>query len=56
MGSKIMGSKNACALEFAFILGRNIKFSVIIIIIIFLSKRNCHQNYKINVVGDIVLL
>jgi len=31
---KIMGSKNACALEFAWILGRNIKCSVIIIIII----------------------
>jgi len=29
-----MGSKNACALEFACILGRNIKCSVIIIIII----------------------
>jgi len=32
--AKIMGSKNACALEFACILGRNIKCSVIIIIII----------------------
>jgi len=33
-GLKIMGSKNACALEFACILERNIKCSVIIIIII----------------------
>jgi len=30
--AKIMGSKNACALEYAYILGRNIKCSVIIII------------------------
>jgi len=29
-----MGSKNVCALEFACILGHNIKWSVIIIIII----------------------
>jgi len=29
-----MGSKNACASEFACILGRNIKYSVITIIII----------------------
>jgi len=32
--AKIMGCKNVCALEFACILGRNIKCSVIIIIII----------------------
>jgi len=31
---KIMDSKNPCALEFACILGRNIKYSVIFIIII----------------------
>jgi len=35
--AKIMGSKYACALEFACILGRNIKCSVIIIIIIIVS-------------------
>ena len=29
-----MGSQNACAFEFAIILGRNIKCSVIIVIII----------------------
>jgi len=38
-----MGSKNACALEFACILGRNIKCSVIIIIIIHLHSSFTHS-------------
>jgi len=39
----IIGSKNVCALEFACILGRNIKCSVIIIIII-VGRRFCDFN------------
>jgi len=36
--AKIMGSKNACALEFACILGHNIKCLVIIIISVYGKK------------------
>jgi len=38
---KMMGSKNVCTLEFACILGRNIKCSIIIIIIIVVTKNAC---------------
>jgi len=53
---KIMSSKNACALEFACILWRNIECSIIIIIIIIILLLNLIGNIECSVIIIIIIL
>jgi len=47
--AKIMSSKNSCALEFALILGSNIKFSVIIIINLIKYEKKVPNWWRFNI-------